>query len=722
MSCLELLAVTIFVAGFANTVQPSASAQQFAIGAYHLQSTAKDTKELHIDTYSVDLVNNGPAAQAVTASAVSLDPNTVVQTKSVNFGSVPANTTIANAATFTVTQNVLASFNPDGMVWAFNDPSSIQLSATSYTFPDTFTTGPTIRAVATLTNTGDGLLALNPTISGNGSFTLAAGGCGHTVAPATSCVIMVQFLPIQTNETQHAATLNLGITSLPAGMNQNIALAGVGIVLAPGTVAPTANTMVAQYTLTLPEAGSWSVNFGTTESYGLTTGVQPATASTPSSLYVAGMLPNTLYHMQAVVTLPTGVTAVEPDLTFTTGALPPGIPATVPVTLTAGMTPQPGVELVNTIGGAIPSNVFATDLQGNVIWAYQYLDQGPMWAIYPVRLLPNGHFLSMIAPGLPMPASPTSYLDVIREFDVAGNTIQQLSMTDLNTRLAANGFNVTLCEFSHDILLLPNSHYLVIANTQQSFTDLPGYPGVTVVTGDTVVDLDSNFQPTWLWNSFDHLDINRHPMQFPDWTHANSLAYSADDGNFLISLRHQNWVLKIDYENGAGTGNVIWHLGEGGDFTLTNGVDPTDWNYAQHYANFISPNTTGVFDLELFDNGDDREFPEGLICGPLPGQTPCLYSTVQHLQIDENAMTATFTFHDILPHALYSYFAGNSELLPDGDVEFNLAGAVGGADTFEVIPGASLTTPPQTVWEMTLPGSTTYRVLRLPSLYPGVQW
>jgi hypothetical protein len=176
--------------------------------------------------------------------------------------------------------------------------------------------------VATLTNTGDGVLVLNPTIIGNGSFTVAAGGCGYTLAPAASCAVMVQFLPIGMREEQHSETLNLGITSLPAGMNQNIALSGVGITLPPGAVAPTANTQVAQYTLTLPEAGTWSVNFGTTEIYGLSTGVQSATANTPSSLYVAGMLPNTLYHMQAVVTLPNGVTAAEPDLTFITGALP----------------------------------------------------------------------------------------------------------------------------------------------------------------------------------------------------------------------------------------------------------------------------------------------------------------------------------------------------------------------------------------------------------------
>ena len=28
----------------------------------------------------------------------------------------------------------------------------------------------------------------------------------------------------------------------------------------------------------------------------------------------------------------------------------------------------------------------------------------------------------------------------------------------------------------------------------------------------------------------------------------------------MMSLRHQDWVIKIDYQNGAGTGAVIWNF------------------------------------------------------------------------------------------------------------------------------------------------------------------
>jgi hypothetical protein len=127
-----------------------------------------------------------------------------------------------------------------------------------------------------------------------------------------------------------------------------------------------------------------------------------------------------------------------------------------------------------------------------------------------------------------------------------------------------------------------------------------------------LIDLDPNHNPVWLWNEFDHLDINRQPYLFPDWTHTNAILYSADDGNLIISIRHQNWLVKVDYGNGAGAGDIIWRLGYQGDFTLVGGTDPTDWFYAQHGPSFATASTKGMFSLVLFDNGDDRVFSSGV--------------------------------------------------------------------------------------------------------------
>ena len=111
-------------------------------------------------------------------------------------------------------------------------------------------------------------------------------------------------------------------------------------------------------------------------------------------------------------------------------------------------------------------------------------------------------------------------------------------------------------------------------------------------------------------NFANHLDINRRPMAFPDWTHSNSIVYSPDDKSLVVSIRDQSWVIKINYNDGAGDGSILWKLGFQGDFALqsgtTNAVDPVDWFSAQHDANIISTTTAGTLDVLLFDNGNQR--------------------------------------------------------------------------------------------------------------------
>jgi arylsulfate sulfotransferase len=64
--------------------------------------------------------------------------------------------------------------------------------------------------------------------------------------------------------------------------------------------------------------------------------------------------------------------------------------------------------------------------------------------------------------------------------------------------------------------------------------------------------------------------------------------------------------VKIDYNDGQGAGDILWRLGYQGDFLLQGGTDPEDWFYAQHDANIVSVNSSGVFQLMLFDNGNQR--------------------------------------------------------------------------------------------------------------------
>jgi len=88
--------------------------------------------------------------------------------------------------------------------------------------------------------------------------------------------------------------------------------------------------------------------------------------------------------------------------------------------------------------------------------------------------------------------------------------------------------------------------------------------------------------------------------QANDWTHVNSVAYDPKDGNLVVSIRNQAWVVKIAYQNGSGNLHIVWKLGQDGDFTLSTG-NPLDWFSYQHDAEFQS---NGV--LTLFDDGNLR--------------------------------------------------------------------------------------------------------------------
>ena len=607
--------------------------------------------------------------------------------------------------------------------------TTASLSETAFNFGNNLVNNTLTEAVVTVTNTGLGVLTLNPTVSGDPSYSIASGtSCTSQLAIGANCNVVLSYTPTTASSpAAQNAVLNLGFGNVPAGTPQTVAIAGISAALPAGQVGATDNPQVALYTMTLPFPGSITVSFGPDTNYGLNTWAQStATAGGQVSIFVAGMLASTTYHMRASVTFSNGITANDTDHTFTTKAVPPSMRIGLQTATTSGMTPQPGLELLNALQGN-QTGVAITDLAGNILWAYSNPGSTANNFIDGVKMLPDGDLLMAIGPNSSVPLTATisaAAVNEIREVNLAGDTVREITISDLNTELAAAGCaecNVTLATFHHDVTPLPNGHWLLLANTLMALSPSTNPPltnsAPTTVLGDVIVDLDENMQPVWVWNEFKHLDPNRHPLSFPDWTHTNAVVYSPDDGNILVSLRHQNWVLKVNYADGTGDGSILWHLGEGGDFTLVGGTDPTDWAYAQHAPSFFSSNTAGVFSLGLMDNGNDRLFPSGVTCGT-SGAPPCTYSTVPVWQIDETAKTATLIFHQILPPTLYNGFGGNAELLENGDVEYDLCGTANYSYVYEVTD----TSDPQTVWTLHTTTTDLYRAFRIPSFYPGVQW
>lgn len=482
-------------------------------------------------------------------------------------------------------------------------------------------------------------------------------------------------------------------------------------------VAATSHPLVAQYSIRHFHQGltAW-VEFGTDTTYGRQTSVVTDSATAPPgglalNILVAGMLPQTTYHMRAHVDW-AGGSWVDQDQTFTTGVLPvqtlaassgqfPAISVAQP---TPGLKPSPGVELLSLTSAV---QAVAVDLQGRVIW---YCPGNAE----PVKPMQNGHFIIV---------RPTD----LQEVDLTCNVVRDVSTAQVNESLQSKGYDFTIPPplglvganpFHHDVLVLPNGHWIAICQIAKSFTDLSGYPGTVQVAGDALVDIDLTGNVVWAWSSFDHLDANRHLFGLPDWTHSNALVYTAD-GNLVVSMRNQSWILKIDYANGTGSGNVLWKLGQDGDFTLLAGA-PSDWFYAQHYPNILSVNGSQMT-MAIYDDGNLRIGSDGLPCGPPVPPAPNCYSRATIFQLDENTNIASLQWQ-YLP-GFFSFWGGSIDILSNGDVEFDSSAPSNfvGSTILEV----TQTDTPQVVWQMNIAGGLgvgAYRGYRLPSLYPGVTW
>jgi arylsulfate sulfotransferase len=404
------------------------------------------------------------------------------------------------------------------------------------------------------------------------------------------------------------------------------------------------------------------------------------------------------------------------------------------LTTTSPGTPQPGIELL----GDLAYGALSYDLQGNLLWGYNPPDNTAASNVEPAKLMPDGNILVEIAPLSTYPlggAPPEGSVFDIREVDLTGATVRTLNLATLQARLNAFGYKnaaqkitPTLLDIHHEVTLnTHNGHWLVLANYIQPIV-LTGQTTPTNVLGDIVLDVDpsNNFAVGWVFDEFNVLDPNRAPLGNADWTHSNAIVYSPTDNNILVSMRNQNWIIKVNYNDGAGDSSILWKLGYQGDFALleSDGVTPDpntqDWQYAQHEPSFPNlSNTAGTgFPVTVMDDGDDRTFTAGYTC-PVPlTNGNCLYSRAPIFTLNETAKTAILTNGNPAVNSaampLYTYFGGNADVLANGNEEADYCAT---GQVVETTVGAN----PQVVWQLTQTG-TIYRAHRIGSLYPGVQW
>jgi hypothetical protein len=480
-------------------------------------------------------------------------------------------------------------------------------------------------------------------------------------------------------------------------------------------ITPTANPLVALFSVPPGPRGMVHVEFALASSHPAWRSINdmPSVRGKSTNFLVAGMLPDTTYEMRYV--LSDGTTSAP--LLFTTGA----IPSTVKLpTFTVVQPPGPGSDLQQDLLfqqlGNPPAgfpNPYVTDLAGHVVWYYD-LSQAGFHGVPAMGadLLPGG---TMLVTGADSRALFPTAQDVLREIDLAGDPVRETNLDAINAQLTATGHEV-IYSLSHDLTRLPNGQTAVIGLTERT-VNINGTP--TNYIGADIVVLDNNFQVTWVWDAFDHLDVNRGPVlgeivlpsarttdpdaavpNLPavDWLHANSVNWSPADGDLTLSLRDQDWVIKIDYQGGKGDGHVVWRLGQGGNFTV-HSTDPNPWFTHQHDTHFIDDST-----MIVFDDGDTRRASD-----------PTADSRGQVWKIDEQTMTATLVFNADLGN--YSDALGSAQRLSNGNYSFD-SGRQGQApnqigQAIEVRPDGSKAY----VLQLNKPE---YRSFRIRTLYVGI--
>jgi arylsulfate sulfotransferase len=461
-------------------------------------------------------------------------------------------------------------------------------------------------------------------------------------------------------------------------------------------ISPTANPLVFLYSAPpCPIGATMQVQFQGPDGSVQSTNAKPCDGRRTMNFYLAGMLMNTAYSAQYVVNngadpmsgpvLPLATEATTFSFAARTLAVPPPTPFPNPVILQSRF-----------------GNPAATDPMGNLLW----------YSLQSVSMIsrpePGGLFL-----GWYEDATVDTAHQILEEFDLAGTVLRQTNAARVNEQLAAMGMH-SINSFHHDIRRLPTGGLLALAATERILTDVQG-PGPVDVLGDIILVLDRNLQVQWAWDTFDHLDTSRlatlgetcaainggcPPVllapQANDWTHGNALQLTPD-GNILYSTRTQDWVIKIDYENGKGTGNILWRLGKDGDFQFISN-DPYPWFSHQHDSNI---DANGI--LTVFDNGNVRQASD-----------PTAHSRGQVLQIDEVNMTATLLVNADLGD--FSTALGSAQALPNGNYHFHLGFIVPSNTTRVVEVAPSVAPSGAIVYDMHI-GEIEYRSFRMRDLY-----
>ena len=276
---------------------------------------------------------------------------------------------------------------------------------------------------------------------------------------------------------------------------------------------------------------------------------------------------------------------------------------------------EPGYTLFNVqVNGGTYWYVTIVDSGGEVVW----YNSAPSTA--DVRQLANGDLF--------MPAS-TSFV----EMNLLGQTV--------NTWAAATGLPINVHDgvpTDHGTILYLSDALELVTNYPTSMTDSNAPHASAEIKYQKVVELSAtNAALLNTWSPINVLDPRRISYLIVnsggswDAEHCNAVIEDPSDDSLIVSMRHQNAVIKFS----RATGQLHWILGPPANwgpawqpYLLTPVGNPFFWHYGQH-----APVSTPQGTLLLFDDGNYRASP---FDPPVPDTNN--YSRAVEYSINEQTM------------------------------------------------------------------------------------
>lgn len=410
-------------------------------------------------------------------------------------------------------------------------------------------------------------------------------------------------------------------------------------------------------------------------------GYQVSTPEMAAGSHVFPLLelrPDTSYE----VTLLSG--DLDATTSFTTGSLPDDMPPIEARTATPGPA---GLTLFNVIpyGGDAANGpreagyLVAVDGTGEVVWYYRQTH-----SIQDARQTEDGRILFINH------ETGARLLDVVENgvSEWSGTTGLEDAPEDEHGRAYAGpeAVAVDTDQMHHEVAQIPNGNFLTLSRELREIDGFPSpicedeegeFAGSYEVVTDTVVEFEADGTIVSEWSLFDYVDpvdtldvIRASEFCSPyladvypdrparDWTHANAVVFDEARNALLVSVRHLDQVFAIRYQDDeeGPAGELLWRLGEGGDFRLTEG----EWFLHPHAPQVLSDGT-----IMIYDNGNER--PGTSLDDPdnLP------YSRAVQYSIDVEAGTAAQVWEhraDSPGEAVYAPFVGDADMLEGGTV------------------------------------------------------